>query len=67
MDEEQYEVEPYVIVNNLPCACGSDAIMHDLYGDEEIHWCSHCGRPVIYQDEEPEYEDQENEQSESLS
>lgn len=41
-------------VDATPCACGSDQVMHDMYEDEDIYWCAHCGRQVFYEDDEDE-------------
>jgi hypothetical protein len=49
MDDEDNVVH---LTDAMPCVCGSDNIINDLYDDELIYWCSHCGRQVIYEDQE---------------
>lgn len=38
----------------LTCnACGSDEIMYEVFEDEDIYWCSHCGREKeLHEDKE---------------
>ena len=40
------------ITDATPCPCGSDNILHDRVDEEDIHWCAHCGRQVVYEDQE---------------
>jgi len=36
--------------------CGSDEILSDYFEDEWLYWCGHCGREIMAETEESDYE-----------